>query len=236
MNAENFDRPVTVPQLLAQVNEAMVDSMIDMATPLLDLLRTTSQARSTGRPLARSRATVTRKHPRGCMCDECCGCKVCDPCRCCIGDADVVIYARPGESRVIPFEVVNSRVRDREVTVQLGEFKTCDGKDLGIVAQVIPSRLKLAPCSEGLVHLFLKVPVSSKTLEAVNAESAEERKRLTATKIVDAGRKGLDICGCEVLYANLAFDGCRTRPLTLALAILDVDCSPHEINCSACCC
>ena len=46
-----------------------------------------------------------------------------DHCRCCIPDADVVLHARAGEQRVIPFLLRNPWRREREVTIAVGPWQ-----------------------------------------------------------------------------------------------------------------
>src|SRR5947209_2562603 len=54
---------------------------------------------------------------RDCDCDDCVqdGCH----CSCCIGDADLLIYARLGERRVVPLVVENNRHRERQIRLEL---------------------------------------------------------------------------------------------------------------------
>lgn len=74
-----------------------------------------------------------RTHTRGCRCRDCVEreCRRCDPdpceCYCCIGDVDLVLYARVGEQRVIPIEVENPRRREKSVTVELSGWRTRGG-------------------------------------------------------------------------------------------------------------
>src|SRR5580693_3981831 len=61
------------------------------------------------------------KHQLECGCG--CGCREDDcGCDCCISCADVVQYARCGEIRRIPLVFDNDTRRERDVTLQLGNF------------------------------------------------------------------------------------------------------------------
>jgi hypothetical protein len=218
MHPETFNsrsawpQPISVLTLANRLNDAMRESMLGMLTPLIRLFESGQAGHTTSLDRLRPR------HGEGCGCRECCDpCepKTCDPCKCCVGDVDVVVYARPGETRSIPFVVANDRVRQRKVTVSIGKWQTSDGKDVGVVSHVTPGELVMEPCTEAVLSVRVTIPQSKEQSDAPGRRSR--------------GR-------CEVLYANLSFEGCRTRPLALALAILADDCWPHQVHCSSCCC
>jgi hypothetical protein len=219
-------------QLGPEMNEAVRRSLVGALTPWFELL---------GQPATGSRG----KRPCGCGHDPCrcgksrdpwthgdCGCKPdpcrglepcgcdpcapnpCDPCRCCIGDADLVIRARPGETLVTPFSLHNPRRRERTVSVSLTPWRGCDGPIAGLISTVAPNDLKIEPCREEQVLVTTKIPGGGRD---------------------DTGASR-DWCGCRVFYANLSFEGCLTRPVTLALAVLAHDCSPHDVHCGCCDC
>jgi hypothetical protein len=124
-----------------------------------------------------------------------------------------VIRARPGETLVTPFNLHNPRRRERTVSVSLTPWRGCDGPIAGLTSTVAPKDLKIEPCREEQVLVTTKIP--------------GEGRDNTASP---------DWCGCRVFYANLSFEGCLTRPVTLALAVLAHDCSPHDVHCGCCDC
>jgi hypothetical protein len=53
----------------------------------------------------------------------------------------------------------------------------------------------------------------------------------------DDGRRIPDVDDCLVAVADLRIQGCETRPLRIAVAILPRDCSRYEVHCGdRCCC
>jgi hypothetical protein len=154
------------------------------------------------------------KHGCGCRCDEQdCGC------RCCIRCADVIQYAHCGEVRRIPITFDNDTRREREVTLQLGNFATESGQDVGWQASLSTSTFKLPPCGETTVLLSMNVDCSKL---GVPSTQGDERRPTT----VDA---------CKVVYATLRADGCTVRPLVVAVAVLPEHCGAHRTGCDCCC-
>lgn len=157
-----------------------------------------------------------------CDCD--CGCERCAPdpchCRCCVGDADLVIYARVGERRVVPITITNSRRREREINLELSQWTTRSGKPSQVKAQILPpSKFTLKACEEQTVVIVVEAMI-----EAANADSTAERERLP------------DVDECEVFYADLRVEGCEIRPIRIALALLPRDCAAYEVDCGCSCC
>lgn len=81
--------------------------------------------------LARRRPSRHRRPRRWDCCTQtsrCPSCGECDcHCRCCIGDVDLVVYARLGEVRVVPIHIENTRKRELELSLELSEFTTWGG-------------------------------------------------------------------------------------------------------------
>lgn len=155
----------------------------------------------------------------GCGCG--CGCDEHDcACSCCIRCADVIEYTRCSEARVIPISFDNETRRERDVTLQLGNFATEGGQDLGWQAAVSPSTFKLMPCGKTTVLLTVNVDCSK-----WNVPSPNDRQPTTTT---------LD--GCKVAYATLRADGCTVRPLVIAVAVLPEFCGAHRAGCGCSCC
>jgi hypothetical protein len=151
----------------------------------------------------------------GCDCDD----HDC-ACDCCIRCADVVEYTRCSETRVIPISFDNETRRERDVNLQLGNFATEGGQDLGWQAAVSPSTFKLMPCGKTTVLLTVNVDCSK-----WNTSSQSDRQTSKTT---------LD--GCKVAYATLRADGCTVRPLVIAVAVLPEFCGAHRAGCGCSCC
>jgi len=146
-----------------------------------------------------------------------------DPChcRCCIYDADLVVYARLGELRVVPIRIENPRRREREITLVLSDWHTSGGKQAAIQAQILPeTHFKLPACSQKEFVLLINAGQAEMSL----VHKDERQSRL------------IDVDDCLVLYADLRIEGCGTRPVRIALALLPRDCSPFVIECLSSCC
>ena len=159
-----------------------------------------------------SAAAVPRHHRDhddcGCAADSC-------HCSCCIGDADLVVYARLGEQRVVPITIENSRRRERTIDLELSEWATHGGNRLGIQAAVSPSEpFVLGPCQERAVTLLLS----------------------TAPGDQDEGEGPPDVDDCKVAYADLRVKGCDVRPVRVAVALLPRDCATYVVDCHCGCC
>ncbi len=156
-------------------------------------------------------------HEHGCDC----GCHGHDcSCSCCIRCADVVEYARCGEVRRIPITFDNDTRRERDVTLQIGNFATESGQDVGWQASLSTAQFKLPPCGENTVLLSVNVDCSKL---GVPSPQGEERRPTT----VDS---------CKVVYATLRAEGCTIRPLVIAVAVLPEHCGAHHAGCGCGCC
>jgi hypothetical protein len=158
-----------------------------------------------------------RPHPWNCRCRECIDrqCRpCCDPepceCQCCVGDVDLVVYARVGEQRVIPVVVENPRRREKSITVELSGWRTRGGGATHVeTISVEPKTFTLPGCGEHKVSIIARV---------------------------DAQRESPDVDNCVVAIADLTLVGCDHRPFRVAIAILPRDCSPLRIPCACGCC
>ena len=127
----------------------------------------------------------------------------------------MIVYARLGERRVVPIVLENSRRREKTIHLEMSEFKTRGGDQLGVKSVLTePVDFPLPACSE---HQSVLV------VELGGAGFANE-----------AGRTDVD--ECKVLYSDLRVEGCDIRPLRLALAVLPRDCDPFEVDCGCTCC
>lgn len=158
----------------------------------------------------------------GCADHHACSCRSCH-CACCIGDADLVVYARYGERRVVPIRLSNPRRRDRDVSLELSEFTTPGGRSVPVQGVVVdPTSFTLEACRDHDVTLMLSVG----GLEKYD-EEAEERGE---------ERRMIDVDDCVVAVADLRIVGCHVRPVRIAVAVLPRDCSAYTVSCECGCC
>jgi hypothetical protein len=152
---------------------------------------------------------------------ECCGEP--DPChcRCCIVDADLVVYARLGERRVIPLTVENRWRRERKIKMELSAFSSRSGGASAVTGQLLPPapEFTLPPCRQESVVLVVNA-----SLAGANIDNADGRQKLP------------DVDDCQVSYADLRVEGCELRPLRIAVALLPRDCGDYRIICDCACC
>lgn len=166
---------------------------------------------------------------KGCSCDECGHAARDCSCRCCVSAADLLIYTRLGERRVVPVNVENTRRRERDVEVSLSSFTTSGGKPLDIQGQLLPpTSFALGPCEEREVTMVL----------AVTEAPEEEGKKVKPARATDVEewRKLPDVDECLVGYADLSITGCDLRPVRIATAILPRDCATYSVGCGCGCC
>ena len=150
----------------------------------------------------------------GCRDDRC-------HCRCCITDADMVVYARLGETRVVPLTFENPRRRERQVKLELSNWTSRGGTAGAIKARFLgPTEFTLAPCEEREAVLVIEATPA-------NQSGGQE----VPTRIVIP-----DVDDCQVFYADLRVEGCEMRPLRIALALLPRDCAALKVECGCDCC
>lgn len=93
-------------------------------------------------------------------------------CDCCVGEADLVVVTRLGESRIVPLVIHNEWRRERTVEVTVGEFEpACHEEALVRVAAATRPRgpVTLAPCARVEVGILLRTA----TLAKAEAQAAE---------------------------------------------------------------
>jgi len=187
-----------------------------------------------------------------------CGHDSCE-CFCCVGDVDLVVYARVGEQRVVPVVVENERRREKEVKLELSDWTTRGGSAAPVRTVLLePKALKLAPCSEQDVTLVVQVlpeqrdqgseaPKEKPDAPKGKAAAPEEKGFGIGGSLgaVAAAAAGLDVSSrtqipdvdeCRVVTADLRLLGCDHRPIRIAVAILPRDCDPFRVGCGCTCC
>ncbi len=192
--------------------------------------------------------------------DTSCGCD--SPCHCCIADADVVLHARAGEQRVIPFLLRNPWRREREVTVAVGPWQVYDGGRLEVRSVLDTGEsLTLQPCEKRVVRLVVLVrgrcddeqdPTGHNTDTSTVGNSGDKRSlgkttKATAAKPAVAGdagtlltstdgkRFGCDVESCASAYADVRFEGCA-RPQRVAVVVHPASCDAIDLPCDCGCC
>ncbi|GAB3439602.1 hypothetical protein GCM10027517_13140 [Phycicoccus ginsengisoli] len=194
------------------------------------------------------------RYAGGCHCSGCHhphrGCP--GPCDCCVPEADLVVRARAGEVRVVPFRLHNPWRREREVTLEVGPWHACGGDALEVRARLEDTSLTLAPCEDRVVRLLVTATGTKaagdtatehqgKPGKAGQADPVEDERVRTAGDMgEEAARqvsvlRGVDVGSCSTAYADVRFEGCA-RPQRVALVVLPAECDPVDVGCGCGCC
>ena len=223
-------RMMDLPDYMSNVQEGITRLMSEGTNAYQDMLRGYGGAAA---------GTMTRGQRHGqsrdCGCDD-------RHCECCVCDADVLVHARCGELRRIPLTFENESRRDRPVTLELGKFLSSGGRDLHWVAQLSETQFTLRPCDEHTVTLLVGIRCDGDDKESeggsgeirVNEESTVGL-RDNVNAIVANQRFG-SVDRCEVGYATIRAEGCLTRPIVVAVAVLPDDCDAYRHPCGCDCC
>ena len=186
--------------------------------------------------------------------DSCCR----DACDCCVPEADVIVRARAGEVRVVPFRLHNTWRREREVSLEVGPWHLCSGDDdLEVRAGLEEDEIVLKPCEDRVVRLLISTrggnaDGSSSTRDAKNADDpavpaesadatakAAKPTRAAGRKPVDVAvdtrRRTTDVDSCVSAYADIRFEGCA-RPQRVAVVVLPAECDAVDVGCDCGCC
>jgi hypothetical protein len=166
------------------------------------------------------------EHHRDCGCERrSCGGDDCH-CRCCVVNADLVVYTRAGEHRIVPLVIDNNRRRERRIRLELSDFASKGGSRTPVTGRLLsPEEFTLGPCQEREVVIEIdiaQVAAKESNESADHKEEADERLR--------------DVDDCEVAYADLRIVGCENRPVRIAVATLPRDCHAYRVDCSCGCC
>ena len=172
-------------------------------------------------------------------------------CECCVCDADVLVHARCGEIRRIPLTFENDTRRDKPVVLTLEKFVSAGGRDLGWSARLSETQFTLHPCDEHTVSLLVQIkcksdaPPASTPAENPNTPGTIPGVPTTNVNVglntaANAAATRDDIFGsvdkCEVAYATIRAEGCLTRPIVVAVAVLPDDCDSFRHPCGCGCC
>jgi hypothetical protein len=194
----------------------------------------------------RGRATADRhgkehRHDHDC---GCCG----DACDCCVPEADVIVRARAGELRVVPFRLSNRWRREREVTLAVGPWQVCGGGALEVTGVLEAEKLVLAPCEDRVVRLLVSVrgtattptdptsdPATEKAADKAAEKAAKAGDATVVTTTMTPGGQTVDVDECVSAYADVRFEGCG-RPLRVAVVVSPAECDPVDVCCDCGCC
>ena len=178
---------------------------------------------------------------KDCGCHDSCGCG--DACDCCVPEADVVVHARAGEVRVVPFRLHNPWRREREVSLEIGPWHRCSGDDLQIRAELEEKKLVLGPCEDRVVRLLLSTRGSADDGSSNTKDTKDTKEGRGATATLDVAgdvtgartRRATDVDSCASAYADVRFEGCA-RSQRVAVVVLPADCDAVEVGCDCGCC
>jgi hypothetical protein len=173
---------------------------------------------------------------------DCCG----DACACCVPEADVIVHARAGELRVVPFRLRNAWRREREVTLEVGPWHLCGGQDLQVRAVLEEQKIVLAPCEDRVVRLLVSVHGAATTVDPKTqpsqASGEQTGKQGGQADNTDAYRNAdllnhsvVDVGECASAYADVRFEGCA-RPQRVAVVVSPADCDSVDVCCDCGCC
>lgn len=164
-----------------------------------------------------------------CDCDCGCGheahegCR--DSCGCCVPEADVVVHARAGEVRVVPFRLSNRWRREREVTLAVGPWQVCGGRGLEVRGVLEDEKLVLAPCEDRVVRLMVSVVGRDTTTTGQTGDQTTDSNHASAA----------DVDESVSAYADVRFEGCG-RPVRVAVVVSPGRCDAVDVCCDCGCC
>jgi len=149
-------------------------------------------------------------------------------CHCCVPDVDVLLHARAGERRVVPFLLRNPWRREREVSLAVGRWQMSDGGRLEVQSSLDAGEsLTLQPCEERVVRLIVSV-------RAICDEGKEPKKAPDTRQDQSRGQSGCDVEHCVSAYADVRFEGCA-RPQRVGLVVHPASCDAVELPCECGC-
>jgi hypothetical protein len=147
-----------------------------------------------------------------------------------VPEADVVVHARAGEARVVPFRLANRWRREREVTLAVGPWHVCGGRALAVRGVLEEEKVVLAPCEDRIVRLLVSVRGTVKAGDPADPTDADAADAPTTV-----GLRTPDVDECTSAYADVRFEGC-SRPLRVAVVVSPALCDPVDACCDCGCC
>lgn len=219
-----------LPGAMTDMASAWTGLATDMAGAFDSFLSTMTETPAVSRRHHRRPEREHRSRCGECRSDRC-------HCDCCVYDADLVVYARYGERRVVPIRITNERTRTRHITLELSEFATSGGSPSPVTGTIVTrTEFDLEACEreDAVVVIGLAGKMGAVTIKETSAirESLTKVESSTARVNVELP----DVDDCHVAYADLRVQGCDVRPLRVAVAVLPRDCDAHEVHCACGCC
>lgn len=205
---------------LSRLYQPMMDSMTQMWSGLLAPLMNPATNPLAGQMMrGAGQAHATAHHRNQDDCQRCASDKC--HCQCCVSDADLLVYARVGERRIVPINIQNSRRRERDISLDLSNWTTRSGKPATVTGELAqPTKFTLKACEER--EVILTVQATAQSTDNPNGSAGQ--------------RQAPDVDECEVFYADLRVEGCDIRPIRIAVALLPRDCAAFEVDCRCSCC
>jgi hypothetical protein len=222
-----------LPEYLSNVQEGMSRWVSDASTMYQEITRGYERF---GRGAAGRGVRARTGHDCGCGGTDC-------HCECCVCDADVLVHARCNEIRRIPVTFENDTRRERPVKLELEQFVTAGGRELGWNAKLAETEFTLRPCGEHTVSILVQVrcdtfgagkPADEKPGADQPAGANPDRNNASSAEAANTRLGSVD--RCEVAYATLRADGCLIRPIVIAVAVLPDDCDAYRRPCACGCC
>ena len=182
---------------------------------------------------------------QSCGCQSCgcqsCGCQSCEReshqceshefgnrCHCCVPDADVLLHARAGERRVVPFLLRNPWRRELEVSLAVGLWQVCNGGRLEVQSSFDACEsLTLQPCEKRVVRLMVG-------LRAISDDAKELKKTPDTKNDRSGGQSSCDVQSCVSAYADVRFEGCA-RAQRVGIVVHPAICDAVELPCECRC-
>lgn len=159
----------------------------------------------------------------GCGREGCEGCR--DACACCVPEADVVVHARAGEVRVVPFRLSNRWRREREVMLAVGPWQVCGGRGLEVRGVLEEEKVVLAPCEDRVVRLIVTVGRRGTTNSGETGDQGSDTNQGSTADVDEPGSA----------YADVRFEGC-SRPVRVAVVVSPGRCDAVDLCCDCGCC
>jgi hypothetical protein len=236
--------PATAPDYLTTIRDGWAQAMqqwVDQSTTTWD------QWSEWSKGWARAVPPSPHRGDRDCGChadhrhdhaDRDRGCRG-DSCACCVPKADVIVHARAGEVRIVPFRLVNRWRREREVTLAVGPWHGCSGQGLEVRGVLEEEKLVMAPCEDRIVRLLISVRGAKEGGDSTTPADPGTEQNADQAKVADArsmtGRRTVDVPDCVSAYADVRFEGC-SRPQRVAVVVSPAECDPVDVCCDCGCC
>jgi len=231
----------TAPDLLTSLKAGWNDAVQQWWDQSQTAFEPWKQAWETALPGVRGRTSGMPSHhhthdSRSHRGHESCGCQSCEceskECgnrrHCCVPDADVLLHARAGERRVVPFLLRNPWRREREVSLAIGPWQVCDGGRLEVQSSFNEGEsLMLQPCEKRVVRLMVG-------LRAICDDGKELKKTPDTKNDPRGGQSSCDVESCVSTYADVRFEGCA-RPQRVGIVVHPAICDAVELPCGCGC-